>query len=60
MKDLALIVAIAAAAAIVAPTAADLLTHLSPRYWKLEAQKQQLEQTARDYQVYREAVKDAR
>ncbi|MBD2094106.1 hypothetical protein H6F90_02935 [Trichocoleus sp. FACHB-591] len=60
MKDLAFIVCLAAAAAIVAPTAADLLTALSPKYIKLEAQKQQLEQTARDYQVYREAVKDAR
>jgi hypothetical protein len=60
MKDLAFIVAIAAAAAFVAPTVADLATYLSPKYIKIEAQKQQLERTERDYQVYREAVKDAR
>lgn len=60
MKDAVFIACLAAAAAIVAPTFADLMAGLSPRYRQLELQKQQLEQTARDYEVYREAVKDVR
>jgi hypothetical protein len=60
MKDIALTFILAALMLVSGPSLFNAFTGFSPKYQQLEIENQQLKQTARDYDVYREAIKDAR